>query len=104
MSAQQLWETTLDPINRQLLRVRIDNDRKGLTEKKINLLMSKTESLARKKWMQEKGNNASIDVLNKYAKQRKNNLTLNLSVASVENFMMFPFKFCEKAYLITLYQ
>ena len=35
---------------------------KGSTEKKINLLMSKTESLARKKWMQEKGNNASIDV------------------------------------------
>ena len=62
MSAQQLWETTLDPINRQLLRVRIDNDRRGLTEKKINLLMSKTESPARKKWMQEKGNNASIDV------------------------------------------
>ena len=62
MSAQQLWETTLDPINRQLLRVTINNDQKGLTEKKINLLMSKTESLARKKWMQEKGNNASIDV------------------------------------------
>ena len=62
MSASQLWETTLSPENRRLTNIFVDEGSVKTTNKVMNLLMSKSEAPARRKWMQLKGNQAEIDI------------------------------------------
>ncbi len=62
MSAEQLWDTTLNPENRVLIKVSFDEDHLTADLDIFNLLMGKKESKKRKEWMEEKGNTVEIDV------------------------------------------
>jgi len=50
MNADQLWETTMDPLNRTLVKVRIDD--KALAEKRVGVLMGDNSEI-RKEWIEE---------------------------------------------------
>jgi topoisomerase-4 subunit B len=50
MNADQLWETTMDPVNRTLVKVSIDD--KALAEKRVGVLMG-DDSEVRKEWIEE---------------------------------------------------
>ena len=50
MNADQLWETTMDPSSRTLVKVRIDD--KALAEKRVGVLMG-DDSEIRKEWIEE---------------------------------------------------
>ncbi len=50
MDASQLWETTMNPKNRLLVRIRIDDPL--LVESRVAILMGKDASL-RRKWVEE---------------------------------------------------
>lgn len=50
MNADQLWETTMDPSSRTLVKVRIDD--KALAEKRVGVLMG-DDSEVRKEWIEE---------------------------------------------------
>ncbi len=50
MNADQLWETTMDPINRSIIKVSIDDAH--LTEKRVSVLMGE-EVEPRKEWIEE---------------------------------------------------
>jgi topoisomerase-4 subunit B len=60
MNPEQLWETTLCPDTRRLLRVRIED--REQTYALFNMLMSKKESERRCAWMEEKGDQVEADV------------------------------------------
>jgi topoisomerase-4 subunit B len=60
MNPEQLWETTLCPDTRRLLRVRVE-DREA-TYAIFNMLMSKREADKRCAWMEEKGDTVEADV------------------------------------------
>jgi topoisomerase IV subunit B len=60
MNPDQLWETTLCPETRRLLKVRIE-DREQTLEI-FNMLMSKREAERRCAWMEEKGDQVEADV------------------------------------------
>ena len=60
MNPGQLWETTLCPDTRRLLKVRIE-DREQTLEI-FNMLMSKREAERRCAWMEEKGDQVEADV------------------------------------------
>jgi topoisomerase-4 subunit B len=60
MNPEQLWETTLCPATRRLLKVRIED--RAQTLALFNMLMSKRESEARCSWMEEKGDQVEADV------------------------------------------
>ena len=60
MNPEQLWETTLCPDTRRLLRVRIDD--REQTYALFNMLMSKKEAERRCAWMEEKGDQVEADV------------------------------------------
>jgi topoisomerase-4 subunit B len=60
MNPPQLWETTLCPDTRRLLRVRIEDRDK--TYALFNMLMSRRESESRCAWMEEKGDQVEADV------------------------------------------
>ncbi len=62
MSAEQLWDTTLNPENRVLIRVSFDDDHFHSDLEMFNLLMGKKESKRRKEWMEENGNTVEVDV------------------------------------------
>ncbi|MCQ9616753.1 type IIA DNA topoisomerase subunit B [Paenalcaligenes niemegkensis] len=62
MSAEQLWDTTMNPDTRRLLPVRYgDLGLKG-TETIFDMLMGRGEAAQRRTWLEEKGNLADIDV------------------------------------------
>lgn len=62
MSAEQLWDTTLNPENRVLIKVSFDGDHFTSDVEMFNLLMGKKESKRRKEWMEENGNKVEVDV------------------------------------------
>ncbi|MFN4328228.1 MAG: DNA topoisomerase IV subunit B [Limnobacter sp.] len=62
MNAEQLWETTLNPDTRRLLPVvlgQLDGDQ---TDQMMHMLMGRTESGARRTWLEEKGNLVEVDI------------------------------------------
>jgi topoisomerase-4 subunit B len=60
MSAEQLWETTLNPDTRRLLPVAVESPEH--TSSMFDLLMARGESSARRAWLEEKGNLADVDL------------------------------------------
>jgi topoisomerase-4 subunit B len=62
MSAEQLWETTLNPDTRRLLPVQWDKSGFGGTEGLITKLMGKGEAAARRELMELHGDAVEIDI------------------------------------------
>ncbi|OWQ92968.1 DNA topoisomerase IV subunit B [Roseateles aquatilis] len=62
MSAEQLWDTTLNPETRRLLQVRYGDFDFGDTEGAINKLMGKGEAAARRELMELHGDAIEVDV------------------------------------------
>lgn len=62
MSPEQLWETTMDPENRRLVRMQVDLDNWTEIETHFTNLMGKDEARWRKEWMEEFGNTVEVDV------------------------------------------
>ncbi|MCS6765047.1 MAG: type IIA DNA topoisomerase subunit B [Candidatus Protistobacter heckmanni] len=62
MSAEQLWETTMNPDTRRLLQVELGALDVAATDGMMNMLMSKGEASARRSWLEEKGNEAEADI------------------------------------------
>lgn len=62
MSAEQLWETTLNPDTRRLLPVQLGNQSFLQTEDLITRLMGKGEAAARRELMELHGDAVEIDI------------------------------------------
>ncbi len=62
MSAEQLWETTLNPDTRRLLSVSLGPFDPGQTEQMMGKLMGKGEALARRELMELHGDHIEIDI------------------------------------------
>ncbi len=62
MSAEQLWDTTLNPDTRRLLRVQLGNQNFPQTESLITKLMGKGEAAARRELMELHGDTVEIDI------------------------------------------
>jgi topoisomerase-4 subunit B len=62
MTAEQLWETTLNPDTRRLLPVTLGDVDEEATRLRFTMLMGKGEALARRAWLEEHGNEVEVDV------------------------------------------
>ncbi|MBC7204124.1 MAG: DNA topoisomerase IV subunit B, partial [Pusillimonas sp.] len=62
MSAEQLWETTMNPDTRRLVAVGYGDLGMQATVEMFDMLMGKGESAQRRAWLEEKGNLADVDV------------------------------------------
>ncbi|MDO8276236.1 MAG: DNA topoisomerase IV subunit B [Serpentinimonas sp.] len=62
MSAEQLWDTTLNPDTRRLMPVMLGNQDFGQTESLITKLMGKGEAAARRELMELHGDAVEIDI------------------------------------------
>ena len=62
MSAEQLWETTLNPDTRRLSLVALGAVDAMGTTKRFHLLMGRTEAASRRAWLEEKGHEAEADL------------------------------------------
>ena len=62
MSAEQLWETTLNPDTRRLLPITTGEIALDQTIKTMDMLMGKSESSARRTWLEERGNEVEADI------------------------------------------
>jgi topoisomerase-4 subunit B len=62
MTAEQLWETTLNPATRRLLQVRFGQIPEPDTEKQFTMLMGKGEAAGRRAWLEEHGHEAQADI------------------------------------------
>ena len=62
MNAEQLWDTTLNPDTRRLLPVSEGAISESETVKTMDMLMGKSESGARKTWLEERGNEVEADI------------------------------------------
>ena len=62
MNAEQLWETTLNPDTRRLLPIALGSLDVEQTNSMMHMLMGRTESAARRGWLEEKGNLVEVDI------------------------------------------
>ncbi|AWB33525.1 DNA topoisomerase IV subunit B [Orrella marina] len=62
MSPEQLWETTMNPDTRRLLKVSYGDLGFDQTRSMFTMLMGKGESSQRRLWIEEKGNLAQLDL------------------------------------------
>ncbi len=62
MSAEQLWDTTMNPDTRRLLPVALGALGFEATVGMMTMLMGKGEAAARRGWLEEKGNEVEADV------------------------------------------
>jgi topoisomerase-4 subunit B len=62
MSPEQLWETTLNPDTRRMLRAEYGELGLEQTRLMFNMLMGKGESGQRRQWIEDKGNLAQVDI------------------------------------------
>ena len=62
MTAEQLWETTLNPAMRSLSMVSFGSVDVGDTEQRFTMLMGKGEAAGRRAWLEENGHEARADI------------------------------------------
>ena len=62
MSAEQLWDTTMNPDTRRLMPVTCGELGVKATTEVFNMLMGKGEAGQRRSWLEEKGNLADVDI------------------------------------------
>jgi topoisomerase IV subunit B len=62
MSAEQLWDTTMNPDTRRLLPVELGDLGFDLTVARMTMLMGKGEAASRRSWLEEKGNEVEADI------------------------------------------
>jgi len=62
MDPAELWETTLNPDTRRLLRVTLPDAQRDAAVDRFNLLMAKARSGARREWMERRGSEQVPDV------------------------------------------
>ena len=62
MSPVQLWETTMNPDTRRMLPVGYGALAPADTTAMFDMLMGKSESGARRTWLEDKGNLAEVDI------------------------------------------
>jgi topoisomerase-4 subunit B len=62
MSPEQLWETTMNPDTRRLLRVAMGEMAPEQTAAMMTMLMGRAESQARRAWLEEHGHEVEADV------------------------------------------
>uniref|UniRef100_UPI00333E64B5 DNA topoisomerase IV subunit B n=1 Tax=Castellaniella defragrans TaxID=75697 RepID=UPI00333E64B5 len=62
MSAEQLWDTTMNPDTRRLVQVRHGGEGTDASRSMFDMLMGKGEAAQRRAWLEEKGNLADIDI------------------------------------------
>lgn len=62
MSSEQLWETTMDPNTRRLLRIQIEQEGVKAINTTMHMLMARSESGQRRTWLELHGNEAEADI------------------------------------------
>jgi topoisomerase-4 subunit B len=62
MSAEQLWDTTMNPDTRRLLPVQLGDLGFDDTVTRMTMLMGKGEAASRRSWLEEKGNEVEVDI------------------------------------------
>ncbi|ACB64757.1 DNA topoisomerase IV subunit B [Burkholderia ambifaria] len=62
MSAEQLWDTTMNPDTRRLMPVKLGELDYESTVARMTMLMGKGEAAARRGWLEEKGNDVEADI------------------------------------------
>jgi topoisomerase-4 subunit B len=62
MSAEQLWETTMNPDTRRLLPVMIGEPGPAQTAARFTMMMGKGEAASRRAWLEARGNEAEVDI------------------------------------------
>ena len=62
MSAEQLWETTMNPDTRRLLPIALGEPAFDSTVSTMTMLMGRGEAQSRRAWIEEHGNEVEVDV------------------------------------------
>ncbi|WP_144158986.1 DNA topoisomerase IV subunit B [Paraburkholderia sp. BCC1885] len=62
MSAEQLWDTTMNPDTRRLSPVALGELDYDATVARMTMLMGKGEAASRRSWLEEKGNEVEADI------------------------------------------
>jgi topoisomerase-4 subunit B len=62
MSAEQLWETTLNPDTRRMLPVRVEDGMMDTDRDIFNMMMARENATQRREWMETFGNLVDADI------------------------------------------